>query len=267
MTIPIETISIIKREVHNRKANGGQPLYIVVSGSDLYGFSSPDSDIDLRGCYITDTNHLLGLSTPADTINIQNGSIDCELFEVKKELALALKMNCNVIEHLLGAEAIYQTEHGLQLKEMIHGMLSKDGLYASYRGLSMFNYKKFVLSNKRKTVKKYLYVLRGLLAGIYALENDLIEPNIEKLAGGVNGYPDVQDLIYQKKYGSENMKVEGEINKVEKLLRDLFSKIDKAYMDSLLPEKPSREDVDAANDWLRRIRREYLVETTSNEKC
>lgn len=263
MTIPVETISAIKREVHNRKGSGGTPLYIVVSGAHLYGFESPDSDVDLRGCYITDTNHILGLYTPPDTINIQNGTIDCELFEVKKELALALKMNCNVIEHLIGAETIYQTDLGIDLKEMVHGMLSKNGLYNSYKGLATFNYKKFVLSGKRKTVKKYLYVLRGLLAGIYALENGLIEPNIERLAR--DNMP-VLELIYQKKHGSENMDIKGEIEVVEKILQGLFSQIDESYKLSPLQDMPSREDREGADEWLRRARRQYLADTISNEK-
>jgi hypothetical protein len=42
-TIPIETISLLKKLVHNSKSNAGSILYIVVSGSDLYGFSSEDS--------------------------------------------------------------------------------------------------------------------------------------------------------------------------------------------------------------------------------
>ena len=28
------------------------PLFVTVSGAHLYGFPSPDSDIDLRGCHL-----------------------------------------------------------------------------------------------------------------------------------------------------------------------------------------------------------------------
>ena len=32
-------------------ASEARPLFVTVSGAHLYGFSSPDSDIDLRGCH------------------------------------------------------------------------------------------------------------------------------------------------------------------------------------------------------------------------
>jgi uncharacterized protein len=41
------------------------PMNITISGSHLYGFSSPDSDIDFRGAYLCDTMHLLGINKPA----------------------------------------------------------------------------------------------------------------------------------------------------------------------------------------------------------
>ena len=39
-------------------------LFWTVSGSHLYGFSSTDSDVDLRGCFAAPLRALIGLKAP-----------------------------------------------------------------------------------------------------------------------------------------------------------------------------------------------------------
>jgi uncharacterized protein len=44
-------------------------LFATVSGAHLYGFPSPDSDFDLRGCHVLPVREVVGLiDTPHDTI-------------------------------------------------------------------------------------------------------------------------------------------------------------------------------------------------------
>lgn len=266
--IPIEFLSFLKREVHNRKINGGDIVYIVLSGSDLYGFPSIDSDYDYRGAYIVQGNHLLGMHTPVDTIKLtakfnpdDANPVEVEFFELKKELGLAIGMNCNVIEHLT-APAIYNTAIGIELRTLVSSMLSKKGLYNSYRGLGLFNYKKFILSGKKNTVKKYLYVYRGLLAGIHVLETETIQPNIEKLAEYFD-FDEVKTLIEMKKDGVENMAMnitELKLQKaVEDRLKDLFTRMDEAYIKSNMQDTPTHDQLEAADKWLRRTRRNLLL--------
>jgi len=82
--IPI--ISSIKKKISDTCS--GKLLYLTISGAHLYGFPSPDSDVDYRGCYLYDTNHILGLRSAKDTITINNP--DIQLFELGKEIHLAL---------------------------------------------------------------------------------------------------------------------------------------------------------------------------------
>jgi predicted nucleotidyltransferase len=44
------------------------PLFVTVSGAHLYGFPSPDSDIDLRGCHRLPVRALIGLDVPQQTL-------------------------------------------------------------------------------------------------------------------------------------------------------------------------------------------------------
>ncbi len=43
-------------------------LFATVSGAHLYGFPSPDSDYDLRGCHVLLPERLLGLVEPTETM-------------------------------------------------------------------------------------------------------------------------------------------------------------------------------------------------------
>jgi len=44
-----------------------QPLFVTVSGAHLYGFESPDSDVDLRGCHLLPLREVVGLKQPTET--------------------------------------------------------------------------------------------------------------------------------------------------------------------------------------------------------
>ncbi|KKK49677.1 hypothetical protein LCGC14_3132640, partial [marine sediment metagenome] len=69
------------RELVNNKYYG-KIVYVSISGSDLYGFRSKDSDTDYRGSFQVKTNMLLGIKTPGETIEFEtfrkNGEVDDE---------------------------------------------------------------------------------------------------------------------------------------------------------------------------------------------
>ena len=41
-----------------------RPLFVTVSGAHLYGFESPDSDVDLRGCHLLPLRQVIGIKQP-----------------------------------------------------------------------------------------------------------------------------------------------------------------------------------------------------------
>lgn len=228
---------------------------LMISGSELYGFSSPDSDLDLRGIFVYNTNRFLGLDTPKDVIELDIDDLDIVLFEVKKAMNLAFKGNCNEMEHLR-VNQIYTTPFFLELRELVP--LNKVGLYNSYRGLSHSNYKKFILKGRKNTVKKYLYVFRGLMAGIYVLETGRIQPNIEQL----NRYfkiPELKELIKLKRKGLENSEIPSSLDTgvIEAQFDSLFGRIDKAYIKTTLKE-PNRKDREKLSRFLVRVRKRNL---------
>jgi len=248
----IKTIAKIKNELNKKSA---RLFSLMLSGSHLYGFNSPDSDIDLRGIFVYNTNKFLGLELPKDVIEIKAGNYDIVLFEIKKALNLAFKGNCNELEHLMTRQ-IYTTSDFLELLEEL--VLNKTGIYNSYKGLSTYNYKKFIMQGRKNTVKKYLYVFRGLMAGIYALEMQKIEPNIETLNKHFK-ISEVKVLLKLKRNGKENESIPDSLDTggVEKQIERLFKRIDRAFRRTKLSE-PDEDDRKALNKFLIQVRKKHI---------
>ena len=52
---------------------GPEPIFATISGAHLYGFASPDSDVDLRGAFMLPARDVLGLHPP-DEATLAPGS-------------------------------------------------------------------------------------------------------------------------------------------------------------------------------------------------
>ena len=271
----MKLVSYLKLAVHNK--DYGNLVNVYVSGSNLYGWNSKDSDIDVRGSFISDKRKFLGLSTPKDVLELKNtgqGDLDVVLFEVKKTMGLILKGDCNRIEGLF-APQIYTTSTFLGLKEIVEdgfesGEIGKRGLYGSYKGMAMHNYKKFILGETgktkgccpkpQKTVKKYLYIFRGLLSGRYVLDNHAVESNMDKLLKCYR-IPEVKELLRIKKAGKEQEKIPETVDDgtLDNLIVKQIGKIDEAYQNCTMNDRPSEDFVKALNDFLVK---ERLYETS-----
>lgn len=246
----IGLISKLKDAVSSRN---GRLFNAYISGSNLYGWSSKDSDIDIRGSFVLRKEEFLGLQNPRETLEIKDiEGMDVALFEIKKVMSMALKGNCNILEEI-NAPQIYKTADFVKLRQLINNSFGKRGIYNSYRGLAEFNYKKFILSG-RNSVKKYLYVFRGLMAGIYVLQTGIIKPNIEELNKHFK-IREVDKLLKIKREGLENEPLRDlEEGKLDEIIKEMFDRIDAAYTKSKIPELPEEEDIDKINKFLINLR-------------
>lgn len=262
----IELLSDVKNNIHNKD---GILLNLYKSGSDLYGWRSKDSDIDYRGLYQLNPRWFLGNQYYKDVAEMYKDSkeLDVVLFEVRKAIDLALKGNCNMIEEFV-AEQIYMTVDFLELQQLMYEAWNAKGLYGSYKGLAMSNYKKFILGivgknqevrKPQKTVKKYLYVFRDILAGRYAMDNGMIEPNMSVLLKyyRVN---EVKELLKLKKKGKEKENIPDTVDDgtLDGLIVEQFKKLDKAYVDTETQIKPTVGQKEDINKWLVDLRKEWF---------
>ncbi len=265
--IPVNEVNQIKKLVSSEYS--GKLLYVTISGSHLYGFESKDSDIDFRGCWLNNTNNLLGINTPRDHIERMDGVNDVVLFELKKELNLLNKGNCNVLEHVF-ADQLYTSDEYFQIKKIMALNLNLTGLYNSYRGMAWSNYNTFCLKGMH-SVKKFLYVFRAILAGIHVIRMRSIEPNINILLEYHKGeyyYEPIMQLVKLKKDGLGKDLLNDRLLPIyHKLVEEMITELDKVYEDSRPSERIQRE-LDRSREklldkTLKKIRKHYLKKDKS----
>src|SRR3569833_4764257 len=79
-------------------------LFVTVSGAHLYGFPSPDSDVDLRGVHVLPKAEVLGLDTGPEPITLshmrEGMEVDLDTHDVKKFFTLLLRRNGYVLEQV-----------------------------------------------------------------------------------------------------------------------------------------------------------------------
>ena len=97
-------------------------LYATVHGSRLYGFDTPGSDRDLRGCHVLPTRQVLGLQDGPETITRQGASsgagVELVSHEVKKVFRLLLRGNGNVLEEALSPLVLVTGDLHGELREI-----------------------------------------------------------------------------------------------------------------------------------------------------
>jgi uncharacterized protein len=252
-----KAVGMIKDHVSRQ---GGVVGLIMLSGAHMYGFASSNSDYDYRGFFIFRTGKILSLKYNPNKHEhldpkFDDELIDCSLMEIKKFMNLAMTMNCNVLEHVF-CESLVNTTESLELKRIIQDSLSKKGLYDSYKGMAGFNYKKFIYTGNKKTVKKYLYIFRALMAGIEALTTKKIEPNIVRLNERFKD-PVVDELIKDKVGGLEDDLAKPKYKDIDTRIKQYMNLLDVSYMSSDLPEVPIEDYFFSADNFIKRIRQRY----------
>lgn len=226
---------------------GPPPLFATISGAHLYGFDSPDSDVDLRGAFVLSLDDVLGLDQPKETLTvsrIENGrELDWVAHDVKKFLELMTRRNGYVLEQLYSPLVVHGGPWHDELKQLGAGCIVRP-VYFHYRGF---------LHNQRKTVetvKDLLYAYRVALTGIHLLRSGRVEANLERLQPPAG----VGELIARKREGQEKAQLEpGEAEAHAPALERLAQELEEAHQASKLPEQVTNRK--ALSDFLVRARK------------
>ena len=140
-------------------------LFACESGSRGWGFASPDSDYDVRFVYVQRLPWYLTVEAQRDVIELPiNDELDVSGWELRKALRLLRKSNPTLLEWL-DSPVMYR-EEGLFLQSMRElGTRFFSALRGRYHYLAMAkkNFRGY-LQGESVRLKKYLYVLRPLLA-------------------------------------------------------------------------------------------------------
>lgn len=240
----------------NREA-AGHPyplLFATISGAHLYGFPSPDSDYDLRGCHVLPVQEVIGLDTGPETIERSTTDdgleVDLVTHDARKFFGLLLRTNGYVLEQLYSPLVVRTTPEHEALKRIARGCVTKHHSH-HYRGFAETQWRLFEKERPRR-VKPLLYVYRVLLTGIHLMQTGTIEANLATLNGEAS-LSHVDDLIARKRAGPEQSSLDDDdvaLHRREYVR--LQGELDAAHRASMLPEVPTARG--ALNELLVRLR-------------
>jgi predicted nucleotidyltransferase len=237
---------IVKRSPH--------PVFATVSGAHLYGFASPDSDVDLRGAFVLDIRETLGLRPAEETITLSGKGrydLDWVAHDVRKFARMLVSHNGYVLEQLFSPLVVVSTAAFEELRELGRGCVTRSTV-RHYQGFARGRRQR--LHEPGATVKHLLYAYRVLLTGIHLMRAGEVEANVLRLAELLDE-PDVADLVERKRSASERMVLEpGEVAHHDVRLDRLEETLATAHASSGLPDEPTSRA--ALEDFVIRLRLE-----------
>lgn len=187
------------------------PVFATVSGAHLYGFESPDSDVDLRGAFVMSLADRCRLRPPPETITISRmmdrTELDWVAHDVRKFAMLMTRRNGCVLEQLYSPLVVQGDERLTELRSIGSGCIVRH-LYHHYRGFAATKRKD--AEKPTATAKDLLYLIRVYLTGMHVLASGRIEAHLPTL---LQNHPvgGVDELIDRKCAGTEHQPlVEGE---------------------------------------------------------
>lgn len=210
-------------------------IFVTVSGAHLYGFPSPDSDVDLRGTFAAPLEQVLSLDKPKETREpkgIVNG-VEVELVghEIEKYLRLLVKPNGYVLEQICSPIVILTSPAHDELRELALAGLSRR-LYHHYAGFAGSEWRDYQKPGVGKTVKRLLYLYRVLMTGVVLLTEGVVEADLRRLNERF-GF-DLEPLIAMKV--REQAQFEGDALPHVDRIKALFERLEQARDTSPLPE-------------------------------
>ena len=140
-------------------------LLAVESGSRAWGFASPDSDWDVRFIYVHRPEWYLSIDAHRDVIEeMLPLDIDLAGWELRKALRPFRKSNPPLLEWLR-SPLLYteQFSTATRLRDLSTGFFSPISVSYHYLSMAKRNHAHY-LTGAEVRLKKYLYVLRPLLA-------------------------------------------------------------------------------------------------------
>lgn len=144
-----------------------QILYAVESGSRAWGFSSSNSDYDVRFIYVHRPSWYFTVSSGRDVIEVMDRDLNLDFagWELRKALGLLKKGNPPFLEWLRSPQTYWEHPTATpELKKLSEGYYEPITAIHHYLHMAEGNYKAYIKGKQDVLVKKYLYIIRPLLA-------------------------------------------------------------------------------------------------------
>jgi uncharacterized protein len=229
-------------------------LFWTISGAHLYGFPSVDSDIDIRGSFLTPYRDLLGLTRTQDTHEktdtIAGREVDFVAYEAAKLLQLLVKGNGNALEMVFSPLVVGGEEFLRELRPIAAKAACRASVH-HYRGFYQSQRKQFEKDEPKK-VKTLLYAYRTVLTGIHLMRTGEVIPHLPTLCkiygfsgfGKVIGLSTVSELIEKKQAAEFGSLTNIDWEYHRGVLDRLEVELEAAHAESRLPESGPFEELD-----------------------
>jgi hypothetical protein len=223
-------------------------IYRCVVGSQAFGLSDDNSDVDRRGIYLPPAD--LHWSLYGVPEQIENNDTQEAYWELQKFLVMALKANPNILECLYTPLVEHATPLAQELVAHRQVFLSKL-IYQTYNGYVMSQFKKLEQDLRARGEIKWkhaMHLMRLLLSGISALREGDLRVRLDEerdalltIKRGERPWPDVNAWRLR-----------------------LHKEFDEAFASTQLPERP---DYNWANEFLIRARCQIAREFVTISKA
>jgi predicted nucleotidyltransferase len=197
-------------------------IYRCIVGSQAFGLSGEDSDIDRRGIYLPPAE--LHWSLYGVPEQIENNDTQEAYWELQKFLIMALKANPNILECLHTPLIEHATPLAQELLDHRQAFLSKL-IYQTYNGYVMSQFKKLEQDLRVHGEVKWkhaMHLMRLLLSGIHALREGDLRLRLEEH----------RDALLRIKRGEQSWP------EVKAWRLQLHKEFDEAFAKTSLPERP-----------------------------
>jgi predicted nucleotidyltransferase len=179
------------------EGRGVRVLFACESGSRGWGFASPDSDYDVRFLYVHPLDWYLRVSPQRDVIELPiSGALDINGWELRKALGLLKKGNATLIEWL-DSPIVYRAETAFldAVRRAAHLTHRPERSFHHYVHMARGNYLQY-LGGEKVRLKKYLYVLRPILAAKWIEQGRGLAPmRFQDLVDALIDDPALRDAI------------------------------------------------------------------------
>lgn len=242
---------IIEKLKELEEEYGIKIIMAVESGSRAWGMASKDSDYDVRFVYTYPIEKYLSIFGAKDSINRVFEDINADFvgFDVRKFVSMLSASNPTVIEWL-NSDILYYGEQNKVFKEWANLKFNAISLFHHYKSMCKQNYKEYIEQNKKVTLKKYLYVMRGLVNASWVFEKNCL-PKI-KLEDTAKGHILPQKILATVLDIIENKKAQREMDVEQRI--PYLDKFIEAFLESKSePQKRTYERPYALDTELRRI--------------
>jgi predicted nucleotidyltransferase len=225
-------------------------LYACESGSRGWGFASPDSDYDVRFIYVHPLPWYLRVSPQRDVIEVPiSGDLDINGWELRKALGLLKKGNATLIEWL-DSPVVYRADPDFlnAMRDAARQTHQAERTFHHYVHMARRNYREYLLGETVR-LKKYLYVLRPLLATLWIEQGRGVAPmQFQDLVDAIVTAPDllaaIDQLLAIKRAAGEgehgspfpiiNAFIDAELSRLETVLPPVLRDTDYSILDRLL---------------------------------